>query len=83
MDECWTVLATPSGAEALITIVKRARKYQLGLMTITQDAGLLGGDQSAGLITGHAGRSLLQNSAMKLAFSRTRRRWGRWWRLWG
>ena len=30
VDECWTVLATPSGAEALINIVKRARKYQLG-----------------------------------------------------
>ena len=70
VDECWTVLATPSGAEALITIVKRARKYQLGLMTITQDVqDFLAENQSAGLITGHAGRSLLQNSAMKLAFS--------------
>ena len=70
VDECWTVLATPSGAEALITIVKRARKYQLGLMTITQDVQDFLAEQSgAGLITGHAGRSLLQNSAMKLAFS--------------
>ena len=70
VDECWTVLATPSGAEALITIVKRARKYQLGLMTITQDVqDFLAEQQGAGLIQGHAGRSLLQNSAMKLAFS--------------
>ena len=69
VDECWTVLATPSGAEALLTIVKRARKYQLGLMTITQDVqDFLAENASAGLITGHAGKSLLQNSALKLAF---------------
>ena len=70
VDECWTVLATPSGAEALINIVKRARKYQLGLLTITQDVqDFLSDNQSVGGITGHAGRSLLQNSAMKLALS--------------
>ena len=27
VDECWMVLAAPSGAEAIINIVKRARKY--------------------------------------------------------
>ena len=70
VDECWTVLATPSGAEALITIVKRARKYQLGLMTITQDVqDFLSENASLGPIAGHAGRSLLQNSATKLALS--------------
>ena len=69
VDECWTVLATPSGAEALLTIVKRARKYQLGLMAITQDVqDFLAENANAGLITGHAGKSLLQNSALKLAF---------------
>lgn len=69
VDECWTVLATPSGAEALINIVKRARKYQLGLLTITQDVQDFLAENSSGNITGHAGRSLLQNSAMKLALS--------------
>lgn len=70
VDECWTVLATPSGAEALINIVKRARKYQLGLLTITQDVqDFLAENSAAGGVTGHAGRSLLQNSAMKLALS--------------
>lgn len=70
VDECWTVLATPSGAEALITVVKRARKYKLGLMTITQDLqDFLGEHSGQGAIMGHAGRSLLQNSATKLAFS--------------
>lgn len=70
VDECWTVLATPSGAEALITIVKRARKYGLGLMTITQDVqDFLGEHQEGGAIMGHAGKALLQNSATKLALS--------------
>ena len=70
VDECWTVLATPSGAESLITIVKRARKYQLGLLTITQDVqDFLAETQGVGAIVGHAGRSLLQNSATKLALS--------------
>ena len=70
VDECWTVLATPSGADALINIVKRARKYQLGLLTITQDVqDFLAEHSGVGAITGHAGRSLLQNSAMKLALS--------------
>ena len=70
VDECWTVLATPSGAESLITIVKRARKYRLGLITITQDVqDFLSEDRSGGVISSHAGRSLLQNSALKIAFS--------------
>ena len=70
VDECWTVLATPSGADALINIVKRARKYQLGLLTITQDVqDFLAEQTGVGAITAHAGRSLLQNSAMKLALS--------------
>ena len=70
VDECWTVLETPSGASALINIVKRARKYQLGLLTITQDVqDFLSEDSSGGAIAGHAGRSLLQNSSMKLALS--------------
>ena len=70
VDECWTVLATPSGAEALITVVKRARKYQLGLMTITQDVqDFLAENTAVGGVMGHAGQSLLQNSATKLAFS--------------
>ena len=70
VDECWTVLATPSGAEALITIVKRARKYGLGLMCITQDVqDFLGEHQDGGAVMGHAGRSVIQNSATKLALS--------------
>ena len=70
VDECWTVLATPSGAEALITIAKRARKYKLGLLCITQDVqDFLSEDSSGGAIAGHAGVSLLQNSGTKLILS--------------
>ena len=69
VDEGWTVLSTPSGAEALLTIVKRARKYRLGLTTITQDVqDFLSENPAMGVIAGHAGRALLQNSALKLAF---------------
>ena len=69
VDEVWTVLATKAGAESLITIIKRARKYQLGMVCITQDIqDFLAEDRAGGNITGHAGRSLLQNSALKLAF---------------
>lgn len=69
VDEVWTVLATRAGAESLITIVKRARKHRLGMVCITQDVqDFLSEDRSGGAITGHAGRSLLQNSALKLAF---------------
>ena len=68
VDECWMVLATPSGAEVLIEIIKRARKFGLNLMTVTQDVqDLLGVHSEGGAVLGHAGRSLLQNSATKLA----------------
>ena len=70
VDECWTVLSTPSGAEALLTIAKRARKYRLGLIPITQDVqDFLAEDNSAGAIAGHAGVALLQNSGSKMILS--------------
>lgn len=69
VDECWTVLATPSGAAALLQIAKRARKYLLGLMAITQDVQDFLGEGEGGGINAHAGRALLQNSATKIALS--------------
>ena len=70
VDECWTVLSTPSGAEALLTIAKRARKYKLGLIPITQDVqDFLAEDANAGAISGHAGTALLQNSGSKMILS--------------
>ena len=70
VDECWTVLQTQSGAEALLQIAKRARKYRLGLMAITQDVqDFLEEHSEGGAITGHAGRSMLQNAAAKLVLN--------------
>lgn len=66
VDECWTVLQTVSGSKALRTMVKRGRKYQLSLVTVTQDIqDFLSVDQSHGQ-EGAAGLALMQNSADKL-----------------
>ncbi len=59
VDECWSVLVTKSGAMALQTMVKRGRKYRLGLVTVTQDVGDF-------VSVGEAGISLLSNSSDKL-----------------
>ena len=59
VDECWSVLATKSGAVALQTMVKRGRKYRLGLVTVTQDVGDF-------LSVGESGIALLSNSSDKL-----------------
>ena len=59
VDECWSVLVTKSGAMALQTMVKRGRKYRLGLVTVTQDVGDF-------LSVGESGIALLSNSSDKL-----------------
>ena len=69
VDECWTVLATPQGAEALLTIAKRARKYRLALIAITQDVQDLLAEDKEGGMQGHAGLSLLQNAADKFVLA--------------
>lgn len=72
VDECWTVLKTPTGAAALLEIVRRARKYQLHLTCITQDIqDFLGGDSNAGAVMGHAGITLLNNSDTKFVLSQS------------
>lgn len=58
IDEAWSLMAYPEGGEFLASMARRARKYYLGLVTITQDvADFLGGDY---------GRTLLSNAAIKL-----------------
>lgn len=37
IDEAWTLMRHKDGAEFLLNVAKRARKYYLGLTTITQD----------------------------------------------
>ena len=66
VDEVWTILMNPIGAEFLLNMSKRARKHMLGLITITQDAqDMLTTDDSKGLV-GNAGRALIQNSVTKM-----------------
>ena len=69
VDECWTVLATPEGSAVLLAIAKRARKYKLALMAVTQDVqDFLATIEGKG-VTGHAGLSLLQNACDKFVLA--------------
>ncbi|MBI2587860.1 DUF87 domain-containing protein [Candidatus Azambacteria bacterium] len=58
VDEAWWMMRHPDGASFLYGIAKRARKYFLGLTTISQDvADFMGSDY---------GRPILTNSALQL-----------------
>ncbi|MBV9280639.1 MAG: ATP-binding protein, partial [Chloroflexi bacterium] len=58
IDEAWSLVQYPEGGAFLASMARRARKYYLGLVTITQDAGdFLGSDH---------GRTVLANAALKL-----------------
>ncbi|MBI4499118.1 MAG: DUF87 domain-containing protein [Chloroflexi bacterium] len=58
IDEAWSLLQYPEGGAFLAGMARRARKYYLGLVTITQDvADFLGSEH---------GRTVLGNAAMKL-----------------
>ena len=37
VDEAWYLMRNPDSAEFLVDLAKRARKYYLGLTTVTQD----------------------------------------------
>ena len=66
VDEVWSIIQHPEGSAFMVNLAKRARKYKLGLLSITQDVqDLLMSDASAG-IKGNAGRALLQSSSFKL-----------------
>ncbi len=58
IDEAWSLLQYPEGGVFLSSMARRARKYYLGLVTITQDvADFLGSEH---------GRTVLGNAAIKL-----------------
>ena len=61
VDECCAALRSPGCADVLCGVVKRARKFGLGLVSVSSDPGgfLEGGSPG--------GRSLLQNAAFRLA----------------
>ncbi|MFN8472189.1 MAG: ATP-binding protein [Anaerolineae bacterium] len=58
IDEAWTLMQYPEGGAFLASMARRARKYYLGLVTITQDV--------ADFLDAEAGRTVLTNAAVKL-----------------
>lgn len=58
VDEAWYLMKYPDSANFLNSIAKRARKYYLGLTTITQDA--------EDFLSVDLGRAIIQNSSMQI-----------------
>ena len=58
IDEAWSLLRYAEGGEFVSGMARRARKYYLGLVTITQDV--------ADFLRSDHGRAVLINAAMKL-----------------
>ncbi|QQG41898.1 MAG: ATP-binding protein [Candidatus Woesebacteria bacterium] len=63
VDEAWHMMKYPDTAQFLWSVVKRARKYYLGLTTITQDVeDFLGQDIGKAIVTNSALQVLLKQS---------------------
>ena len=63
VDESWHMMRYPDTAQFLWSVVKRARKYYLGLTTITQDVeDFLGQDIGKAIVTNSAMQLLLKQS---------------------
>lgn len=63
VDEAWHMMRYPDTAQFLWSVVKRARKYYLGLTTITQDVkDFLSQDIGKAIVTNSALRVLLKQS---------------------
>lgn len=58
IDEAWSLMQYPEGGAFLASMARRARKYYLGLVTITQDV--------ADFLDSEHGRTVLANAAIKL-----------------
>jgi len=58
VDEAWYMMKYPDSAQFLNSIAKRARKYYLGLTTITQDV--------EDFLSVDLGKSIIQNSSMQI-----------------
>lgn len=63
VDEAWYLMRYPDSATFLYAIAKRARKYWLGLTTITQDAeDFLAGDYGKAIVTNSSIQILMKQS---------------------
>lgn len=58
IDEAWWIMKTEEGASFLFSMAKRARKYWLGLTTITQDV--------SDFMNSAYGRPIINNSSLQL-----------------
>ena len=58
VDEAWYMMKYPDSAQFLYGIAKRARKYYLGLTTITQDV--------EDFLSTEMGKAIIQNSSMQI-----------------
>lgn len=63
VDEAWWLMRIPEGAAFLQSIVKRARKYYLGVATITQDV--------ADFMESSHGKTIVANSSMQFLFKQS------------
>ena len=58
VDEAWYLMRYPDSANFLYSIAKRARKYYLGLTTITQDV--------EDFLSSEHGKAIVQNSSLQI-----------------
>jgi type IV secretory pathway VirB4 component len=67
IDEAWYLMAHPDSAYFMYSIAKRARKYYLGLTTISQDVNdFLNSDHGQVIVTNAAIKILLKQSASSI-----------------
>ena len=63
VDEAWQLMKYDDSANFLFSLAKRARKYYLGLTTITQDV--------EDFMSNKMGRAIVMNSSMQLLFKQS------------
>ncbi|MEK7627725.1 MAG: conjugal transfer protein TraC, partial [Patescibacteria group bacterium] len=63
VDEAWWLMKYPEGASFLFGIVKRARKYYLGVTTITQDI--------SDFMESSYGKPIVANSSLQILFKQS------------
>lgn len=63
VDEAWWMMQNPEGASFLFGLAKRARKYYLGVTTITQDV--------ADFMKSDYGQPIINNSSMTILFKQS------------
>ena len=58
VDEAWYLMRNPDSADFLVDLAKRARKYYLGLTTITQDV--------EDFLVTERGKEIISNSSIQI-----------------